>query len=394
MDAFSRRLWRLDSEALCARARRRTGLKDFGDPPIEPALSTLVCTLEEEADLHPLGRFLMHGHLLEMLSTRLRLVEAWRVQPQALADSKIERPIFITGMPRSGSTFLHELLAQDHENRSPRVFEVMFPLPLPPSGQRNRDPRVRKAAARLWWFRRIAPEADTVCPIRACTPHECMTIHSFTFLSDEFVSTCRIPSYEKFLYSTDRTPAYAWEKRFLQHLQLGSPVKRWVLKSLDHASALEDLFAVFPDAFIIQTHRDPLEVLRSNSQLTRILQGLYARPADLGQFGANEARELGEKIESIMRFRDHHPEVADRFIDVSYSELASDPSAVVRRIYRHVGSSLNAETTERLRQLISNRSRYRRWHNLTLTDLGLDAQEQSERFNRYCFRFCQQPEAS
>src|SRR5262245_53332679 len=112
-DAVSRRLWPLDSETLCARARRRTGLEDFGDPPIQPALSTLVNSLEREADLHPVGRFLMRGHLLEILETRLRLTQAWKGQLEALAASPIQRPIFITGMPRSGSTFLHELLAQD-----------------------------------------------------------------------------------------------------------------------------------------------------------------------------------------------------------------------------------------------------------------------------------------
>jgi Sulfotransferase family len=128
-DRLSRRLWLLQSETLCAEARRRTGLEDFGDPPIEPALSILVNSLELEADLHPLGRFLMRVHLRELLETRLRLAYTWSGQLEALEASVIKRPIFITGMPRSGSTFLHEVLAQDSDNRTPRVWEVMFPLP-------------------------------------------------------------------------------------------------------------------------------------------------------------------------------------------------------------------------------------------------------------------------
>src|SRR5499427_6930270 len=171
-DAMSRRLWPLDSEALRDRARRRTGLQDFGDPPLEPALSTLVNSLDREADLHPVGRFLMRGHLLEILETRLRLTQAWRGQLQTLEASPIQRPIFITGMPRSGSTFLHELLAEDPENRVPRVWEVMFPIPTQSKPSKKVDRRVRKAETSLWWFRRLAPEADAVYPMRAWTPHE------------------------------------------------------------------------------------------------------------------------------------------------------------------------------------------------------------------------------
>src|SRR5262245_55310623 len=122
-DTVSRRWWPLESEALCTRARRRAGLEDFGDPPLEPALSTLLKSLDTEADLHPIGRFLMRGHLLEILETRLRLTQAWKGRLEELAASPIQRPVFITGMPRSGSTFLHELLAQDLDNRSPRVWE-------------------------------------------------------------------------------------------------------------------------------------------------------------------------------------------------------------------------------------------------------------------------------
>jgi len=218
-DRLSRRLWLLQGEALCAEARRRTGLEDFGEPSIEPGLSILVNSLEREADLHPLGRFLMRVHLLDLLETRLRLGQAWRRQLEVPEASVIQGPIFITGMPRSGSTFLHELLAEDQENRVPRVWEVMFPISSKP--RETVDFRVRKAEASLWWFRRLVPGADSVYPLRAWTPHECVAIHSYTLLSEEFVSTCHIPTYEAFLHKADLTPVYRWQKRFLQHLQPG-----------------------------------------------------------------------------------------------------------------------------------------------------------------------------
>src|SRR5215510_2607695 len=180
---MSRRLWLLESNSLCTEARRRTRIEDFGDPPIEPVLTVLVNSLETEADLHPHGRFLMRVHLRELLETRLRLAQAWSARAEASEASLIERPIVITGIPRSGSTFLHELLAEDPENRAPRVWEVMFPIPTRSKHPEEIDPRVRKANACLWWFRRLAPGADSVYPIRAWTPHECVAIHSYTLFT-------------------------------------------------------------------------------------------------------------------------------------------------------------------------------------------------------------------
>src|ERR1700722_14596172 len=116
-DVLSRQFWPLNGEVLCAEARQRTSLADFGDPPIETALSTLLNSLELQADLHPVGRFLMWVHLRGLLETRLRLNQAWREHLEAMNTSRIERPVFIPGMPRSGSTFLHEFLAEDPENR-------------------------------------------------------------------------------------------------------------------------------------------------------------------------------------------------------------------------------------------------------------------------------------
>jgi Sulfotransferase family len=282
-DRLSRQLWSFQSRTLCEEARHRTGLRDFGDPPIEPALPILVNSLELEADLHPLGRFLIRAHLRELLETRLRLTQAWSRRSEALEVSQIQRPVFITGMPRSGSTFLHELLAEDSQNRVPRVWEVMFPIPAHNSTRSRVEPRVRKAESCLWWFRRLAPRANSVYPMRAWSPHECVAIHSYTLLSEEFAMICRIPTYEAFLREANFGPAYAWQKRFLQYLQLSCPPKQWILKSPDHVHTLEHLLTVFPDAVVIQTHRNPLEVLRSSMQLTAVLEGTFARAEDPAQ---------------------------------------------------------------------------------------------------------------
>jgi hypothetical protein len=349
---------------------------------LEPALSTLLQSLNEEADLHPLGRLLMRMHLRDLLETRLRLVESWKEERSL---ERIKRPIFIVGVPRSGSTYLHELLAQIPGYRAPRAWEVMFPV----RRWNNRDERrrVRKAAFCLWCFRMLAPEADAVYPLRAQTPHECVAIHSYTFLSEEFVSTCRVPAYEKFLRHTDLLPAYEWEQRFLQHLQFNTPRPRWVLKSPDHVYGLEQLFAVFPDATIIQTHRNPVDVLRSSANLTRVLRGLYGHPGAFEQIHSREAAVLAECAERFMNFRDSHSELAHRIIDVRYADLVEDPVATVGCILNRVLTPMTHEVTQRLRQTASAHTRYRGVRS-THTPVGLPvAAVFGASFKQYCFRF-------
>jgi hypothetical protein len=374
---------------MCAEAQRRTGLRDFGSPSLEPAFSTLLESLETEAELHPLGRLLMRVHLRDLLETRLRLRAAWCRNAESQENSLIERPMFIVGMPRSGSTFLHELLAEDAANRAPRVWEVMFPIHSRETDEKDLRCRVRKAERCLWWFRKLAPDADSVYPIRAETPHECVAIHSYTFLSEEFVSTCRIPSYEKFLRSSDRTAAYIWEKRFLQALQSGSTAKRWVLKSPDHVHSLEGLFSVFPDAVIIQTHRNPFQVLRSSAELTRVLHGLYAWPGDFEKLAAREARILAEGTERFIRFRDDHPQLAERFIDLKYSDLVSDPLTAVAQIYERLDLPLTQVASDRMRLLAAQRTRYQGGGRRSPSFSGAEGAPPSEarRFERYCSRF-------
>jgi hypothetical protein len=358
LDTAGKALCRLDGERLCAAARRRTKLEDFGEPAVDPALAVLIDSLEEDAGLHPLGRFLIRVHLQSILETRLRLAEYWKDKQERLRKVSLRRPVFIVGMPRSGSTFLHELLAEDPENRAPQVWEVMFPVPDDELGGRDKRKRIRKADTCLWWFRRLAPQADSVYPMRATTPHECVAIHSYTLLSQEFISTCRVQSYEEFLARTDLRPAYAWQRRFLQHLQLGAPAKRWVLKSPDHVYGLEELFSIFPDAHVIQTHRNPLEVVRSSTELTRVLQGLFGWKGERSEVAAREARILAAGTERSMRFRDQHPELAHRFIDVKYSDLTSDALTTVKEVYQRLDCSLSATAENRIRELSAKRSRY------------------------------------
>ncbi|HWC61280.1 MAG TPA: sulfotransferase [Verrucomicrobiae bacterium] len=386
--ARGKRTFELDCEQLCHAARRATGLDDFGDPPVDLPLSLLVLSLKREANLHPLGKLLIKIHLHGLLTARLKLAAQYQLQDRPGARTSIVRPIFIIGMPRSGSTFLHELLALDPALRAPRVWEVMCPAEAVRPDRGWHDSRVWQAAWCLWWFRRLAPMADTVYPMRARTPHECVAIQSHTFLSEEFVSTCNIPTYETFLRSTNLRPAYEWQKRFMEYLQQNRPATRWLLKSPDHVRGLDALFSVFPDALIIQTHRNPIDSLRSSMELTQVLRRLYGRSPDRGQLAEREAQNLAWSVGRIVQFRDQHPELARRFLDLNYSDLVSDPVAAVRRIYREFELPVLDTTLLAIRKLARRRSAYK-WRRTVskLDEVGLRASGQVQLFAEYCRRF-------
>ena len=386
--ARRKKTFQLDCGQLCSEARKATGLEDFGSPAVEPPLSLLMLSLEREANLHPLGRLLLKIHLRGLLTARLKLAAQFKTQDRAGARSRVVRPIFIIGMPRSGSTFLHELLAQDPALRAPRVWEVMSPAEAVEADRGWHDARVWQAAWCLWWFRRLAPLADTVYPMRARTPHECVAIQSHTFLSEEFVSTCDIPTYEAFLRSADLRPAYEWQRRFMEYLQNDRPGTRWLLKSPDHVRGLDALFSVFPDALVIQTHRNPFDSLRSSMELTQVLRRLYGRSPDRDQLAERETQNLAWSVGRIVQFRDQHPELANQFLDLNYSDLVFDPVAAVRRIYRAFELRVSETTISAIRRLARRRSAYKRRRTVSkLDEIGLRASGQVLLFGDYCRRF-------
>ena len=218
-------------------------------------------------------------------------------------------------------------------------------------------------------------------------PHECVAIHSYTLMSEEFVSTCHIPTYEAFLHAADLSPVYCWQKRFLQYLQLGRPNRRWVLKAPDHVYGLDKLLTVFQDAAIIQTHRNPVDVLKSQIQLTQVLEAIYARPVARDRLGISEARKVKQILDYIIRFRDAHRDAAGKFIDITYRGLVSDPMEVVQRIYERLDIRLTDVAAQRMQRLALSRSRYeRRGPSPISADLGLDCSAERPRFEDYCSR--------
>ncbi len=357
---------------MISQALRRAEHADFGDPPVEEPLRRLLESLDAEAHLTLIGRLSVRQHLLEMLETRLQLVGSWARTPEIQAQP-IRRPIFITGMARSGSTFLHSLLAHDPANRVPSIWEVMLPYPPPQRERFHTDPRIRKTERRLRAFRWLAPRAQEVHPLSATLAQECIAILSYTFYADEFVTLFRVPGYEAWLRQENLLGAYQFHRRFLKHLQWHYRGERWVLKSPDHGWGLEALFQTYP-ACVVRMLRDPLKVLASTASVIAILQGAFSRRTDVDEIGAHEVDALKNLLQQWTRFQARHAELTPQILDVHYLDLIRDPLTTAKRVYEHFGLPLSRDAEARMVEFVTRWEQNRRnnSHRYRLRDFGLE----------------------
>ena len=247
----------LDEASLLTAASRRTGLDDFGDARVHDPLRRLLAAFEHEAALTVFGRMLVRRDLVRTLENRLHITDELRKHPDIEAGA-IRAPLFIVGLPRTGTSILHELLAQDPSVRVPMSWEVMHPWPPPEAATFTSDPRIAMVDAHLARIDRVLPDFKRIHPMGARLPQECVALMAHDVATLIHHTTHRVPSYQAWLESADLRWVYASHRRQLQYLQWKVPARQWVLKSPGHLWALDALLDVYPDARIIQTHRDPL----------------------------------------------------------------------------------------------------------------------------------------
>ena len=375
----------LTTRDLLNAAQRRTGLADFGDWDIEEPLGVLIKSYETESSLSPFGRMAARWDLLRFLSNLLQLREEERRNP-AILDEKIERPIFITGLPRSGTSFLHELLCEDPGNLAVRCWEAIYPLPLNSRGpaERDIDRRRRKVARQLASFERIAPEIRSLHPMVADTPQECTEITGHVFLGMRFDTTHHIPSYRRWLDGRSLAPAYRFHKRFLQHLQHRRGRGQWILKCPDHVFALDAVREVYPDARFVFMHRDPLSVLPSVARLTETLRRPFTVRLDRLQIGAEVSERWARGAKILVASAPSFADGPSPAFHLPFGRFVRDPAAAVEAVYAHFDIGLGAETAARVRALVAARPNGGNGRNHgRLEDYGLDAERERPRFAEY-----------
>ena len=385
--ALGARLPSLDTGRLVATARRRTGIEDFGDARFHRALERLVTAFEREAALTTLGRIVARNDLLRLLEGRLRMEQVMRAAP-AIEQGEIRAPIFVLGLPRTGTTILHELLAQDPANRVPTTWEVMHPWPPPERASFATDRRIAQVEKHLSGVERLIPGFQSVHRMGAALPQECVAITAYELASILFSTTHRVPSYQRWLESIDHRPLYAAHKRWLQYFQWRAPGERWVLKSPGHLWTLDALLAVYPDARIVQTHRDPLRVVASLVSLCTLLRSMASDAIDPHEIAVEWAPRLAQGLDASIRARDAARLPPERVFDVHFRDFVGNEVATVRRLYERFGLVLSDETEARMRAyLAANPKDKHGGHRYDFGTAGLDRDAERRRFAAYSERF-------
>jgi len=373
---------RLSPADLIANAKRRSSLDDFGEGDFSEALSRLLDSCQDEARLNLIGKIALKTDVLETLCARLEMERDRQFYPD-ITHQEIREPLFIVGLPRSGTSVLHRLLGADPEHRSPLMWEVRSPSP-PTRDDEKR--RIQSAMQSCKFFNWIVPTFRYVHTVGANVPQECVSLMTPTFLSDQFDAMYYVPSYRAWFFRQNLQPAYEYHRRFLQHLQFRRAGRRWILKAPTHMFAMPALLSVYPDALFVQTHRTPVDAMASVSSLVTILRSAFSDAVDPLIVGREAIDYWSETMKKFLRERDRLEN--NRICDIQYDEIRRDPIRAVRRIYEYFGWSLSHEAERRMRALVASQAkRQSANHRYDLSQFGSSAGEVFSVFETYCQRF-------
>jgi len=368
-------------------AIRRAGSNDFGGEEFREGLEVFVESVEREGELSTLGRISCRETLLRYLTNRLRLQEYRSAHPE-VADEAIERPIFIVGLPRTGTTILFNLLSEDPGNRAPLSWEVEWPVPPPEAESYHRDPRIKDAEKLFGNLDRLIPTLPSIHEFGALLPQECVPINAHELLTVQFNVTFHVPSYQAWLNRQSMLRSYEFHKRFLQHLQSKYMLDRWVLKSPAHLPAIDELLAVYPDALIIHTHRDPARVMPSLSSLHYAFRCMNSDAVDPARIGRDVMDVWSLYLQRAVDARRQHRDKPGQFFDAQFEDTLRDPVDLLRRAYGHFGLEFTDAARDRMAAFLAAHPRGSRGeHRYTPEDFELDLGEIRERFADYCSEF-------
>jgi hypothetical protein len=378
---------RLDEAGLLAAARRRTGLSDFGDPDFRAPLRVLLSAFEREADLTPVGRGIARSLVLQLRATRLRAEALVRAHPEIL-DEEVREPIVILGLPRTGTTHLHNLMSQDPAMRSLPYWESLEPIPSGSDPRRpgEPDPRLRRCAQGLRFVHWVMPLFPLMHEMEPEARHEEIQLLAAAFSTMLFEASYFVPSYRDWYRASDQTSAYAYLRRMLQILQWLRGPRRWLLKSPQHLEQLGPLLHVFPDVRIVQTHRDPVRV--TASMCTMAAYGLRMSRARIDVRAVG--RYWSDRIESMLRacVADRARVPARQITDVRFHELLADDLATVERVYRFLGEPLTPPARAAMQAYRDSHARGRLGAiDYRLEDFGLAVSERRRALRFYHERF-------
>jgi hypothetical protein len=373
----------LDTAALHRAAQRRAGFDRYGSWDFAEPLERLLKSYHDEAKLTTLGRITVREYLVSLLDNLLRM-EAERAANPHIEQQQITAPVFIIGLPRTGTTHLHNMISADPANRAPLTWEVMYPAAARTAADVARARS--QTDLRLRWADRLAPEFMRIHPIAADLPQECIAITAQVFMSIQFHTTHDVASYQDWFEGAPQNLAFGFHHRFLQHLQAKSAGDRWVLKAPGHLFALAGLLDRYPDARIIHTHRDPLRVMASMASHATVLRRAFSDNTNPREIAIDWADRWARALDTFLAVRDRAP--AAQFLDVNFESIEREPLGTVERVYDFLGWPLASDARNALQSFLdANPKNKHGVHSYTLEQFGLSRSAETARFRNYCERF-------
>lgn len=367
----------LSEESLIENAQRKAQLFDWGGDSFRFGLQTLLTSLHQEGNLSLTGRWLMRAYVTDLLVNRLQIQATIKQYPEILAVP-IHRPLVITGLPRTGTTFLHRLLAQDPQFRWLHLWELLQPCPPPNPTSAATDPRLQKTQVLAQQYKTIAPTLSTAHLIEAQLPEEGNQLLEHAFTNFLFDIRAHIPTYETWLRTQDMRASYQYYRQQLQLLSWQWP-GRWLLKAPCHLRNLDALSSVFPDACIIQTHRDPCVVVPSICSLTAMFRSIFTESPKLDIIGQDLLDITAYSHHQGRRFRQKHASIP--ICDIDYSDLVEDPLKTVHHIYQFFGEQLQPEAVSKMEQWLADNPQSKHGiHSYSLEQFGLSETAIREKF--------------
>lgn len=375
----------LEPEPLLRAATEQSGLKEFGDDWFLEPLSVLCGSLRSEVPLAPMGVVTLWVQIVQALTNRLRVEEEIRRHPEIL-DLPVDRPVVIAGLPRTGTTHLHNLMSADPALRHVPYWESIEPVPPDHERGLEPDPRLERAASVLAAGEGPLPFLKLMHDMWPEHAHEDIQLLALSCSSFYFESFAPLPSYRRWLRTADQSPAYAYLRRTLQVLQWLRGGERWVLKAPGHLEQLDALITTFPDAFVVFTHRDPREIAASLCTMMTYAARLAQESVDPRAVGRYWAGRMTDLLNGCLAGRDAIP--AAQSADVRFDDFMADVPGTVRDLYRRADQPFGAGTEA---AMAAFQTAHPRWKHGTvrydLADFGLDAAEIQRGLSAYRRRF-------
>lgn len=374
----------IDLDRLVEQTCQSTGLDDLGEEAWREGADRLVAELNHGAALHELGSVIASTEIAAYLTNRLRVVD-WTKRNPEITQSDVRPPIVILGQPRTGTTILFGVLAQDPDNRVPLTWEVDQPWPPPETATYESDPRIDEVQANLEATEVLIPGFMGMHELGARLGQECVRITGGEFRSMIFSTQYRVPRYQHWLlHEADMTPAYRYHRLFLQYLQSAHPAQRWVIKSPAHLWCAAAMMSEYPGALVVNTHRDPLRVVCSLASLVALLRKLASDEVSIDAIANEWVEDVAVGLDRAVAARRDGTIPERQAVDVFFGDFLADPMGVVHEVYERLGIELTTDAERRMRKFLADHPQEKHGgHAYRFSDTGLDAGALRERMRPY-----------